>query len=119
LVNRFIQMISSFTTENQEGKEFLQFLHVLLDPDGSLYSFHNDFPIYVEGGGLQRIGVAQLHTKRNKLYGDLTLQNSKHYGQLFAHLLHDVYGHVFGLLLSEQVLADPSIHCLTQQANMA
>lgn len=101
-------LISGSTNSMQQ--QFFE--HVLLDTDGSLYTFHNDLPIYLEGGGLRKIGVAQLHRKRKKLYGDLLLENNPHYRHLFAHLLHDVYGYVFAILLSTHSLMHPTTRCL-------
>ena len=108
-------MTPFFTPNNQQGEAPLMFLEVLLDADGTLYTFNNDLPIFVQGGGLQQIGVAQLNRKRKKLYGDLILKNQQYCVGLFAHILHDVYGHIYAILLNDQALRDPSIHCLDQQ----
>lgn len=99
-------------SNNTNRKETQLFAQVLLDAEGTLYTFHNDLPIYLEGEGLRKIGIAQLHKKRKKLYGDLVLENDPKYSKLFAHLLHDVYGYVFAILLSSNAFPDSLLPCL-------
>lgn len=108
-------MISDPKSDNTNGKESRLFAQVLLDAEGTLYTFHNDLPIYLEDEGLRKIGIAQLHKKRKKLYGDLVLENDPKYGKLFAHLLHDIYGYVFAILLSSNALPDPLLPCLQDE----
>lgn len=110
-------MISSILL-NQVQKELVQqFNPILLDQEGNLYTYSNDIPVYLEGAGLNKVGIGQLSVKKKKLYAALFLRNhdGQDYSRLFPHLLHNIQGYIFAIFLSHTSPQDPTIKSLKEQ----
>mgnify|MGYP003578415552 CR=1 FL=1 len=97
---------------NHPGPDSIQrFPNVLLDREGYLYNFQNDLPVFLQGAGLNKVGMAQLKLKRKKLYAAMQLYKCSRpcYRGLYPHLLHNTQGYIFGILLTDDTLQDASI----------
>jgi hypothetical protein len=91
------------------------YFNILLDVEDNFYTYQPSIPVYQEGQGLCAAGQVALKKAGQKLFGDFTLHKVKGLALLYPHLVFDLFGKVYAVMLLPLPPQDHSILNLAQQ----
>ena len=77
----------------------LVYKNILLNAEDDFYTYRPSIPVYREGKGLCAAGQVALKKAGQQLLGDFTLHKGKNLALLYPHLVSDLYGKVYAVML--------------------